>query len=71
MATYKVVPGPSQISTQGQGAAQQAAAAYQKIIEQETAAGWHFVCFDSTTVHNTSCGCSTSTFNMKLLVFSR
>jgi len=48
----------------------QAAATYSALINTEAAAGWQFVCFDSTTIHTTYC-CQAHVTNIKLLVFSK
>ncbi len=73
---YKVVPGPVSIvgdqcfgSTPKLG---KAAEAYSTIINAETADGWTFVCFDTTTVSSACLGFfSRSETMIKLLVFSK
>jgi hypothetical protein len=69
---YQVVPGPTMVQTTGGGASEKAAELYGGIINRMAREGWVFVCFDDTIVKNTTCfGCSTDTFPIKLLVFSR
>lgn len=72
---YKIIPGPVSITgDQCFGAPRLggAAEAFATIINAETADGWTFVCFDTTTVSSACLGfLSRNETMIKLLVFSR
>lgn len=71
MTTYRVVAAPVAVQGMGEKANLEAVQTYSQMINKEAQAGWKFVCFDSTTVNRTDCGCSTTSYVIKLLVFAK